>query len=66
MKISEYPPPPPPDSHCLGTSTTTGRVSLCTISIQQTMCAYAKFSHLRKRISNIFKCYPTKNIENPL
>ena len=28
-------PSPPPDSHCLGTPTT-GRVSLCIISIQQT------------------------------
>ena len=30
------------------------------------MCASAKFSHFKKRISNIFKCYPTKNIETPL
>ena len=61
MKILENL-PPPPDSHCLGTPTT-GRVSLCTINIQQTMCASAKFSHFRKRISSIFKCYP---YETPL
>ena len=57
--------PPSPDSHCLGTPTT-GRVSVCNISIQQTMFASAKFSNFRNRISNIFKCYPTKNIETPL
>ena len=55
-------PPPPLDSHSLGTPTT-GRVSLCTISIQQTICASAKFPHFRKRI---FKCYSSKKHRNPL
>ena len=35
--------PPPPIDDAIG-EPTTGRVSLCNFSIQQTMCAYAKFS----------------------
>ena len=58
------PPPPPPPAHththtAIG-EPSTGRVSLCTFSIQQTMCAYAKFSHFRKIISNSFKYFSSK------
>ena len=46
-KISENPHPLPGIDTAIEESTT-GRVSLCTFSIQQTMCAYAKFLLLEK------------------
>ena len=45
---------------------TTERVSLCTFSIQQTMCAYAKFSYFRKKNFKHIKMFSSKNIETPL
>ena len=47
MNISEY---PFPGIDSAIDEPMTGRVSLCTFSIQQKMCAYAKFSHLRKEV----------------
>ena len=57
-KIHKKYPPHRWDRHCHRKTHDWKSVTL--LFQYSTMCAYAKFSHLRNRILNVFKCYPTK------